>query len=76
MALDDDALRAIVDPPVDGPVFSGDVSGLDPMSAALMAATADWPAVAAQLRLDRAAAAEELAVAHSKFFDDAGGGQK
>lgn len=73
MALDDDALRAIVDPPVDGPVLSG---GPDPMSAALMAAMADWPAVTAQLRLDRSAAAEELAIAHSKFFYDAGGGQK
>lgn len=76
MALDDDALRAIVGPPVDGPVFSGDVSGLDPMSAAVMAAMADWPAVTAQLRLDRAAATEELAIARSKFFHDAGGGQK
>lgn len=69
--MDDDALREIVDPPTDHPALP---VGLDPMTAAIAAAMADWPAVAAQLRLDRAVAAEELAIAQSKY--DAGGGQK
>ena len=70
MPADDDELRAIVDPPSGCPPLS---TGDDPISAAERAAIADWPTVHERLRLDRAAASENLAIKRAKNIE---GGQE
>lgn len=63
----EEELRAVVDPPVDCPRWpSDDGEPLDPVSAAVQGALAHWPAVVDHLRRDRAAAAEDLAIALAK----------
>jgi hypothetical protein len=71
----EEELRAIVDPPADCPRWPGDGGEpLDPISAAVRDAIAHWPAVTERLRGDRAAAAENVAIARARYVqggDDA-----
>jgi hypothetical protein len=64
----EEELRLIVDPPPDCPRWPGDGDEpLDPISAAVRDAIAHWPAVTERLRRDRAAAAENVAIARARY---------
>src|SRR5271166_2289091 len=61
MALDDDALRGIIEPPPDHLLIGADEC--DPVSIASREILNSWAAVSAALRLDLARAAEDVSIA-------------
>lgn len=61
MALDDGALRGIIEPPPDHPLIGTDEC--DPVSTASREILNSWAAVSAALRLDLAQATEDVSIA-------------